>query len=641
MPTLLTPDDWTPRGVADLEPNAHLVVRSISSTSVVAGPGAGKTETLAQRAAYLLETGACPYPRRILAISFKKDAARNLRARVDKRVGAQLAVRFDSLTFDAFAKRILDQFREALPAGYRPTQDYIIIGDPKRDELAEMFRQCDPPVHLGRCAQLVALASDTFFKDHVPKVNFDRAPSNLAEWALLQLWQEMLRGQPRSRLTFRMITRLAGMLVRRDARLARAYRSAYSHAFLDEFQDTTDLQYGLTKVLFMGSSTVLTAVGDPQQRIMGWANALDGVFERYRADFNASHYRLHRNHRASVHIAPLVRFIARKIGLRVDDDGVVDPDEVLPGSGPPAEACAAYTFPNSSAEAEWIAREVATLVHEKHVRPRDVGILVRMKVPQYAATIIDALRTQDVLARVEESAQELLAEPIAEFIILGLRALGSDRPGANWAALRSLIAESEGIEPSDTVGQQRVERRLEALRTVLHPMLVPSDTSELRTLLDRTLLPLLDGVRRGSPQYRDGHYYETKVNDLCKLICASTAESGTWSDTLDTVEGVNSVPILSIHKSKGLEYHTVVFVGLEDRAFFNFHRNASEEQNAFFVAISRAKERVILTFAHRRTSGDGVLVQSRNQINALYRILDEAGVPHLEPAPEVQTRSGF
>ncbi|WVV49583.1 UvrD-helicase domain-containing protein [Pseudomonas sp. NA13] len=72
--------------------------------SVIAGPGAGKTELLAQRAAFLLQTDAAPSPRRILAISFKRDAASNLAARVRQRCHHTHASRFDSMTFDAFAK---------------------------------------------------------------------------------------------------------------------------------------------------------------------------------------------------------------------------------------------------------------------------------------------------------------------------------------------------------------------------------------------------------------------------------------------------------------------------------------------------------------------------------------------------------
>jgi hypothetical protein len=123
---LVRPEDWRPRGIADLEPNAWNALRRVGSTCVVAGPGAGKTEFLAQRAAYLLETGLCPAPFRVLAISFKGDAADNLAARVRRRCPPELAHRFTSLTFDAFTKSLVDRFQSAIPADWRPTRPYDI-----------------------------------------------------------------------------------------------------------------------------------------------------------------------------------------------------------------------------------------------------------------------------------------------------------------------------------------------------------------------------------------------------------------------------------------------------------------------------------------------------------------------------------
>jgi UvrD/REP helicase N-terminal domain len=110
-------NEWTPIGVDELEASALIVVRSTENRSVIAGPGAGKTELLAQRAAYLLQTAMSPAPQRILAISFKRDAASNLGARVRERCHRQHACRFDSMTFDAFAKGRLIASGSRCPTG--------------------------------------------------------------------------------------------------------------------------------------------------------------------------------------------------------------------------------------------------------------------------------------------------------------------------------------------------------------------------------------------------------------------------------------------------------------------------------------------------------------------------------------------
>lgn len=124
---MIRPEEWIPSDGLKLEPNAFRAATEIDRNVIVsAGPGAGKTELLAQRADFLFRTGACPYPRRILAISFKVDAAQNLLDRVRARSGPQYASRFDSFTFHAFAKRVIDNYRPALTGSNSLAADYRI-----------------------------------------------------------------------------------------------------------------------------------------------------------------------------------------------------------------------------------------------------------------------------------------------------------------------------------------------------------------------------------------------------------------------------------------------------------------------------------------------------------------------------------
>src|ERR1700759_1396648 len=102
--------DWIPVGGIGLETNALTAITAPGNTLVMAGPGSGKTELLAQKACYLLQTGTCQHPRRILAISFKRDAAFNIKERVARRCGPERSQRFDSYTFDKFAKQLVDRF---------------------------------------------------------------------------------------------------------------------------------------------------------------------------------------------------------------------------------------------------------------------------------------------------------------------------------------------------------------------------------------------------------------------------------------------------------------------------------------------------------------------------------------------------
>jgi len=99
-------------------------------------------------------------------------------------------------------------------------------------------------------------------------------------------------------------------------------------------------------------------------------------------------------------------------------------------------------------------------------------------------------------------------------------------------------------------------------------------------------------VRRAFRQYEDDRYFRDLQAALAALMTerAETAES--WEHLIDGVEGRGQIRLMTIHKSKGLEYHTIIFVGLHHNAFWGYRNNREEETNTFFVALSRARERV-------------------------------------------------
>jgi superfamily I DNA/RNA helicase len=272
------PEDWLPQGVADLEPGAWQALRETGrSVCLTAGAGAGKTEFLAQKAAYLLQAGICPPPKRILAISFKRDAAQTLMSRVGKRCPPDQARRFNSVTFDAFTKGMLDRFRAAVPQPFRPPADYE-IGFPRRNDLENFLTRHDRGA-IGPQKLEMAIAR--------APLPFDAEGISPAWRELLNAyWQEQYGRPAGALLSFAMINRLVNYLLRENPAVRRALQLTYPFVFLDEFQDTTHAQYDLVKTAFHGSDAVFTAVGDDKQRIMGWAGAMDNAFQEFAADFN-------------------------------------------------------------------------------------------------------------------------------------------------------------------------------------------------------------------------------------------------------------------------------------------------------------------------------------------------------------------
>jgi superfamily I DNA/RNA helicase len=107
-------------------------------------------------------------------------------------------------------------------------------------------------------------------------------------------------------------------------------------------------------------------------------------------------------------------------------------------------------------------------------------------------------------------------------------------------------------------------------------------------------------------------------------LAESSDNARDWTSALDVYEGLHAIPLMTIHKSKGLEYHTVIFVGLDDGAWWSFAGDQVEATAGFFVAFTRAKQRVVFTYCARRGT--------RTQIATLYKLLAQAHVPIIKIA---------
>ncbi len=85
------------------------------------------------------------------------------------------------------------------------------------------------------------------------------------------------------------------------------------------------------------------------------------------------------------------------------------------------------------------------------------------------------------------------------------------------------------------------------------------------------------------------------------------------------------MPLMTIHKSKGLEYHTVIFLGLDDDQWWSFKNEPAEAVRTFFVGLSRAEQRTIFTYCSARGA--------RRKIAALYGLLEQGDVVEVSPTP--------
>ena len=530
---MIAVERWSPADGLTLEPNALAAATEIARNMVLtAGPGAGKTEMLAQRADFLLRTGTCRYPRRILAISFKTDASQNLKARVRKRCGPDLAARFDSHTFHAFSKRIIDRFRPVLTG---------------RDAL-------DPDYSIG--PRRVQHQSITF-ADMVP---------------------------------------LAHMIIEANRVARNAVRQTYTHVFLDEFQDCTAEQYRLILACFGGTSTILTAVGDTKQSIMGWAGALEGIFQTFSDAFDALPRNLYQNFRS----APRLRRMQNAMVKVMDPPAALDDADIVGDEG----EIGILRFDNDGDEAASLTERIRGLIDDG-VEPSEIAILVSKQQNLYCQRLMAAFEAAEIPFRQEDKEQDLASEPVACLLIdFLLIASGSRQPAAYRRLLDLVVFNHSYDEEREYQLRSRWDRFVtETKRQIAAYEIDLRHINGLQTLA----MALIDAVGRDnlialSPDYAHSGRLDQLINQVLErahLLLQGGADPAT---ALASFSGDSAVRIMSVHKSKGLEFDTVVILGVEDETFWG---EPSAERAAYFVGISRAKQRLLLTACRYRERPEG------------------------------------
>jgi superfamily I DNA/RNA helicase len=595
----MRPEDWTPQGIGGLEDRAMMALRETDgSVCVTAGAGAGKTELLAQKAAYLLQTGLCPAPRRVLAISFKRDAATTLAERVRLRIPEAQSRRFVSLNFDAWTKGLLDRFRRALPTPYAPPADYA-IGFPGRDEQDAFLRRVGSSLNRQQLENLVAHTRLPVGSQPIPPAQREI----LRAW-----WRQQYEAQDHPVLTFAMINRLAEFLVRTNPAIRDALRATYPFVFLDEFQDTTYAQFELVTTAFDPARSRVTTVGDDKQRIMGWANAMADGFGTFVGLFGARRIQLLSNWRSHEDLVEVQRIVARRI------DPQVEPVLARKAKAVDGAHSAIWAFESMATEvdgvADWLASEVAG-----GLEPHRIALLVRMNVHVVERQFGPALAARGVrlrnLARVvggiaiEDLLGEDLTAAFLPFLHLGTGLRSPDAWSDAVSKLNSLRPAHDDDGAADRV-MQRVERLSRTLRIRMAAAAPAAGQAE------GIVSMLLDGIgeaaiRQGTSAYhRDADFARVRTG-FTELLEECLSEGGTWASALDRFEGRGQVPLLTIHKSKGQEYHTMVFPGLDAESWRSLRETNGEELNSFYVALTRAEQRAFFTCCTERGRAIGWL----------------------------------
>lgn len=525
--------DWKPADGLTLEPNALLAAtEQQKSLALTAGPGAGKTEMLAQRADFLLRTGISRYPKRILAISFKVDASNNLKERVKRRVGVDLARRFDSYTFHAFAKQIIDRFRPILTGDDALDNDYKIVSRKNGPSTKEIE-----------------------YSDLIP---------------------------------------LAIKIIKNSILAKNAIRQTYSDVFLDEFQDCTTQQYKFLKVAFGGANIRLTAVGDTKQRIMGWAGAMDGIFKVFVDDFFALPLNMYRNFRSE----PRLLRLQNEIIKTLDPDSVMEDKELAEEGG----KIVFRRFEDCEQEAHKIAEKVESWIEKDGIPPSEIAILISKQTSLYAHKLIKELELRGIPFRDEQQMQDIAVEPISNLIVDYLSCLYGQREPDSWLRLMGQIILFEDDEYSYL--REGVELLLKQQRKEVFSINSNENAYSKWWKYACAFLKLvdIDLCMSLSPDYESREWLRQVISETKTKIEELMESGNSLLEALQRFKNNQFVRILTIHKSKGLEFDSVIIMAVDNEIFFG---NQDENRCAFFVAVSRAKRKLLLSFSSQREKPSG------------------------------------
>lgn len=551
--------EWKPKGVSTLEEEALLAIKDINNCLVEAGPGSGKTELLTQKLDYLFSTGKSLEPKNILALSFKKDAAANLKMRVNHRYGNEFARRFTSLTFAAFEKRILDQFLMSLPSDMRPNKDYIIVNKKVADG--------------------------------------------------------------KNKITYEDITRLSNQIIKTNVYIKRAIGLTYDFVFIDEFQDTTTAQYELLKECFLGTNTKLTAVGDQNQAIMRWAGADPDIFDKFINDFSSKKYQLWVNYRSAAKLVAFQKYFSYKAMGLSQNIYVSNQDDNMDGD------IKLYEFDNDIDEASRLADEISMNIKDG-VSPSDICILAKMRTKEYAKKIIDKLKDNDIDSRIEDNYQDMLKNPVISLILDMILISGGQKDADAWKNITKFFITEDSRDDISGDGYSYYDYYSEIESIIENIIKLIASDIICNTDMDDLILRIFNiiNIKIVDSSYR-AYMNETELSALLKKFALSfyieyIKSNKSWVNAVNNFKGENTIPIMTIHKSKGLEFEHVYFIGLEDKAFWSFHKDREENLNAVFVAISRAKNSFTFTYSQKRNS----IVQSNSKINEIYNIIRSSGL---------------
>ncbi|MFQ5689871.1 MAG: ATP-dependent helicase [Gemmatimonadota bacterium] len=592
---------------------------------VLAGAGSGKTRVLTARVVRLIQAGGVP-PHRLLAVTFTNKAAGEMRERIGRQLGRDTRGLWIG-TFHSIAARLLrneaDRTRRGRAFSIYDEEDALRAIRAAMEEVGLDLQRWSPGAIRSRISGAKsALQAPSAYVAGA----FDLLSKAVAE--VYPVYDRLL--ERRNAYDFDDLLFHAVRLLEGDAEVRSRYATRFLHVLVDEYQDTNHAQYRMIRALAREHGNVCV-VGDDDQSIYGWRGAdLRNILDFERDFGGATVVRLERNYRSTARILEVANAVISHNHRRKP--------KRLRTTRPPGEAVLVVHAADEKREAMWTARELRSFAgvhrvgdcailyrtnaqsraYEEALRQAGLPYRIVGGVPFYARREI-----KDVLAYLrlivnpldDAAFERAIAWPrrgVGRVTLERLRAART--PGGGLLQVAARAEEVDEVPVSGAKALARFAASLEELREL-------QSDAPVRSVLEECIR--IFGLASALEEEEGG---AERLENLAELISTAAAfdpaeveeavegsselelylQSVSLRAEIDDVElGEDAVTLMTVHNAKGLEFPFVFLGGLEEGLFplsraLEDNGDVEEERRLFYVGVTRARERLYLTYADRR-----------------------------------------
>lgn len=602
---------------------------------IIAGAGAGKTKTLTTKIAYLIEEGlAAPY--NILAITFTNKAAKEMRDRLYLLIGDE-ARKLQVSTFHSFGLKLLRENYELL--GY--DRNFVIMdSDDSLTVVKKIIKDLnyDPKIYNPKAIRnKISSCKNELISAH----DYERYAVSDYEQVIQKVYEKYEHKlKTNNSVDFDDLLILPIKLFKEHRDVLEKYQDLYKYVLIDEYQDTNEAQYILTKMI-SEKNRKITCVGDDSQSIYSFRGANYKNILNFEKDYkDAKTILLEQNYRSTGNILDAANQVIKNNRDRKDKN--------LWTNKGPGDKIKYYRAYNERDEAQYIIRKIKELVN-RDVEYKDIAILYRTNAQ--SRVVEEEMLKENLPYRVIGSFYFYSRKEIKDLIaylrlihnskdnISLLRVINTPKRGIGLKTIENLTirADSEGISIYDAIESGK---ELEFKNTI----------EKLKSIAeDLTLTELIDKVLDASGMKKELESEQTlesevRLENLEEFKSITKAfeekeglisledfllEISLVSDVEEYKDDPNRISLMTVHSVKGLEFDHVFVIGMEEGLFP--HMNSlmengalEEERRLCYVAITRARDDLHLVNARRRT------LFGKEQVNPVSRFISEINPDLLE-----------